>query len=70
MEINYKIPKAHICQDSVCFKTSFVLVKNMTYKVILGLPFIILLYHFTTDNNEVSTHPFGEEVKFKFLTKP
>jgi hypothetical protein len=69
MQIKYEICKAHICQDNVCFKTSFVLVKNMTDKVILGLPFITLLYPFTIDSDGVITYPLGEKAKFKFLTK-
>ena len=39
MQIEFKIPKAHICQDNMCFKTTFVLVKNLADKVILGNPF-------------------------------
>jgi hypothetical protein len=44
MHIKYEINNAHVCKDKVCFKTSFVLVKNLNDKVILGLPFIHLLY--------------------------
>ena len=51
MSIKYKLPKVHICQNNVSFKTSFVLVRNMTDKVILGTPFIFLLYAFTTTNH-------------------
>ena len=43
MHIKYEINNAHVFKDKVCFKTSFVLVKNMNDKVILGLPFIHLL---------------------------
>ena len=32
MQIEFKLPKAHICQDNMCFKTTFVLVKNLTDK--------------------------------------
>ena len=32
-----EINNAHVCKDKVCFKTSFVLVKNISDKVILGL---------------------------------
>lgn len=39
----------------------------MIDKVILGLPFIALLYSFTTDTDGVSTYPNDEIVKFKFL---
>ena len=69
MKIEFKIPNAHVCQDNTCFKTTFVLVKNMTDRVILGNPFMCLLYHFITDNEGSTTHPFGQPVKFKFLRK-
>ena len=48
----------------------FVLVQNMSDKVILGIPFIYLLYPFTTDIEGVTTKSFGHSVTFKFLTKP
>ena len=28
MQIEFKIPEAHVCQDNTCFKTTFVLVKK------------------------------------------
>ena len=37
MQIEFKLPKAHVCQDNMCFKTTFVLVKNLTDKVILAI---------------------------------
>ena len=70
MQIEFKIPKAHVCQDNACFKTTFVLVKNMTDRVILGNPFICLLYPFITDSEGIITHPFSQPVKFKFLRSP
>ena len=70
MQIEFKIPKAHVCQDNACFKTTFVLVKNMTDRVILGNPFMCLLYPFTTDSEGITTHPFDQLVKFKFLRNP
>ena len=42
----------------------------MTDRVILGNPFMCLLYPFTTDNEGITTHPFGQPVKFKFLRNP
>jgi hypothetical protein len=41
----------------------------MTGKVILGLPFITLLYPFTTYHDGLITYPMDEKVKFKFLAK-
>ena len=44
LNIELKLPNAHVCRDGVCIKTSFILVKDITSKVILGNPFITLLY--------------------------
>jgi hypothetical protein len=46
LNIEYKIHNAHICNDGVCFKTTFILVTNITSRIILGNPFLALLYHF------------------------
>ena len=70
MQIEFKISKAHVCQDNTCFKTTFVLIKNMTDRVILGNLFMCLLYHFIIDSEGITTHPFGQPVKFKFLKSP
>ena len=70
IQIEFKIPKAHVCQDNTCFKTTFVLVKNMTDRVILGNPFMCLLYPFITDSEGITTYPIGQPVKFKFLRSP
>ena len=59
MQIKYKIPEAHVCQDNTCFKIAFVLVKNMIDRVILGNPFMCLLYPFTTNSEWITTHRFG-----------
>jgi hypothetical protein len=39
----------------------------MTDKVILGLPFITLLYPFIIDSDGLITYLLGKNVKFKFL---
>ena len=69
MHIKYEINNAHVCKDRVCFKLSFVLIKNLNEKVILGLLFIHLLYPFTTAENGITTAPFGQSVKFNFLNR-
>ena len=45
------------------------MVKNLNDKVILGLSFIHLLYPFTTEEDGITTIPFGQPVKFNFLNK-
>ena len=42
----------------------------MTDRVILGNPFMCLLYSFTVDSKGITTHPFGQPIKFKFFKRP
>ena len=69
MKIKYELNNAHVCHDNVCFKIPSVLIKNMTDKVILGLPFINALYHFLVEHDGITTDPFGQKVKFKFASE-
>ena len=69
MKIKYQLNNAHVCHDNVCFKIPFVLVKNLTDKVILGLHFINALYHFLVEHDGITTDPFGQKVKFEFTSK-
>ena len=69
MKIKYQLNNAHVCHDNVCFKIPYVLVKNMTDKVILGLSFINALYPFLVEHDGITTNPFGQKVKFKFMLK-
>ena len=69
MKIKYELNNAHVCHDNVCFKIPSVLVKNMTDKVILGLPFINALYPFLVEHNGITIDPFRHKVKFKFASK-
>ena len=59
MKIKYELNNTHICHDNVCFKIPSVLVKNLTNKVILGLPFINVLYPFLVEQDGITTDPFG-----------
>jgi hypothetical protein len=47
LNIEFKLSNAHVCREGVCIKTTFILVKDITSKVILGNPFIALLYPIT-----------------------
>ena len=47
-------------------KTTFILVKNITSKVVLGSPFLALLYPFRILAVK-KQHVLGQEVKFQFL---
>ena len=67
MKIKYELNNAHVCHGNVCFKIPSVLVKNMTDKVILGLPFINALYPFLVEHDGITTNPFGQKVKFMLI---
>ena len=69
MKIKYELNNTHVCHDNLCLKIPSVLVKNITYKVILGLPFINALYPFLVEHDGITTNPFGQKVKFKFASK-
>ena len=58
-----------MCHDNVYFKIPSVLVKNLTDKVILGLPFINALYPFLVEHDGITVDPFEQKVKFKFASK-
>ena len=69
MKIKYELNNAFVCHGNICFKIPFVLVKNMTNIVILGLPFINALYTFLVEHDGITTDPSGKKVKFKFASK-
>ena len=69
IKIEYELNNAHVCHGNVCFKIPSILVKNMTNKVILGLPFINALYPFLVEHDRITTDPFGHKLKFNFASK-
>ena len=69
MQLKYEIPKAHVSQNNFCFKTPFVLIKNISDPVILGLPFIALLYTFKVHHNCITTKMLGQKITFEFCKK-
>ena len=68
--INYKIPSVHICNDEICFETVFVLIKDLSSKIILGNPFMTLLYPFLMTEEDIKTNVLGKDIIFKFILPP
>ena len=68
--INYKIPNVHICNDGICFETVFVLIKDLSSKIILGNPFMTLLYPFLMTEEGIKTNVLGKDILFKFILPP
>ena len=69
LQIKYELNDVHVWQNNVCFHIPFVLVKDMTDKVILGIPFIDMPYPFSAELDGVSTVKMGITVKFHFVSK-
>jgi hypothetical protein len=69
LQIKYELNNVHVCQNNVCFHIPSALVKNMTDNVILGIPFICMLYPFTAEDDGVSTVKMGVPIKFHFVSR-
>jgi hypothetical protein len=70
LNIEYKIPNAHICNDGVCFKTTFILVKHITSRIILGNRFLALLDLFIKTEEGISTEIMGNKILVRFILPP
>ena len=70
LQINHKISNVNLCNENICFKISLLLVKDMNKKIILGTPFLNLLYPFRVDAEGIKTVFEEQEVCFKFLEPP
>ena len=71
LNIEFRLPNAHVCRDDIYIQTTFVLVKNITNKVILGNPFIILLYPIREISDKgLTTEILDQEITFPFVMPP
>ncbi|KAG5615443.1 hypothetical protein H5410_015267 [Solanum commersonii] len=71
MNIEFKLPKAFICKGKSCIPQSFVLVKNITNQIILGVPFINDIFPLTHwDNNKIIGTWNDKPFILEFVTKP
>ena len=67
LKVQYKIPQDHICTDGICIKTSFLLVKNISYQIVLGTSFLTQLYHFYIDSQGLQTTYNNQKILFEFI---
>jgi hypothetical protein len=69
MQINFELNNAHVCQNKTCFHTPSVLIKNMSEQVILGMPFIAMIYPFNADLHGIKINVMGIPINFQFASK-
>ena len=67
LKIEYKLSNANVCNNGICHKTTFVLVKDLTSKAVLRNPFMALLYPFQPSEEDISIEILGQKVLFKFI---
>ena len=56
LKISNKLSKTYIYNNGINFKTPFFLVEKLSLKVILGNPFLALLYPFSMIDNGICTN--------------
>ena len=65
-----KKPNVHICHDGIYFETTFVLIKDLPSKIILGTSFMALLYPFLVTDEGIKTNVLGKDIFFRFILPP
>ena len=69
MDIEYKIPKAYIFTNNVCMPESFVLIKNISKEIILGMPLFWHIYSITSWDHTGITRNFEvKKVRIDFIS--
>ena len=70
LKVEYKVSNVHVCNKNICYKISLLLVKDMNKEMILGTPFLSLLYPLTVDKEGIKTIYENQEICFYFLNAP
>ena len=64
LKISNKLTKTYIYNNGINFKTPFFLAEKLSSKVILGNPFLALLYPFSMTDNGICTNILETEIFF------
>ena len=67
LSIQYKFTNAKVCNSGVYYNTSFLMVKNLSQNVILGLPFIHLISLFRVTSEGLISKCLEKEIFFPFI---
>ncbi|KAK2971280.1 hypothetical protein RJ640_001306 [Escallonia rubra] len=70
MKINYKISESWVCNDGICLKTHFIVVRGLSQSIILGTPFLSLLNPMTVDDKGIHSKALDHDICFKFINPP
>ncbi|KAG5605965.1 hypothetical protein H5410_027457 [Solanum commersonii] len=67
LKINYKLSKAHICNNGICLTNDFVITEDINEDIILGIPFITQIKPYFTDLDGITTTIIGKDLHFPFV---
>ncbi|KAM3188706.1 hypothetical protein P3L10_034574 [Capsicum annuum] len=67
MEIHYKLPKAHICNNGICLVNDFVITDDITEDIILGIPFVNQIRPYWSDYDGIRTTLLNRTLFFPLL---
>ncbi|GAV91229.1 hypothetical protein CFOL_v3_34628 [Cephalotus follicularis] len=70
LRVKFKIVDVHICNENICIKQSFILVKDLDIGIILGQPFLEIIKPFRVTNEGTITKLFQQKILFAFIEKP
>ncbi|GAV89251.1 Peptidase_A3 domain-containing protein [Cephalotus follicularis] len=70
LSVKFKIPDVHICNDDIGIKQTFILVKDLDIRIILGQPFLEVIKPFKVKNKGIITKIFQRKLFFAFNEKP
>ncbi|GAV82750.1 LOW QUALITY PROTEIN: hypothetical protein CFOL_v3_26201, partial [Cephalotus follicularis] len=70
LRIKFKISDVHICNEGICIKQSFILVKDLDIGIILGQPFLEVIKPFKVKTEGITTKLFQQKIIFAFNEKP
>ena len=66
LAIKYKLTNVHIRNHDIYIKQTFILVKDLKEKALLGIPFLCSIYPMWVDNQGIRTKFFDKEILFEF----
>ena len=64
--IKYKLSNAHVCNQGICIKQTFILVKDLKEKALLGVLFLSSIYPMWVDDQRIGTKLLDKEILFEF----
>lgn len=67
LKINYKLSKAHICNNGIYFVNDFVITRDINEEIILGIPFLSQIKPYFTELDSIKTTILGKKIIFPFL---